>query len=104
MSYVIDALKRDLNDPNSPYYLGQPTTSEYIQNMLKGINTHYFGSNKKTFLAQPQSDMVQIMRNAKENNNKNNWLKTATAAVLGVAGIFLLKKVPIVSSILKIFK
>ena len=122
-SFITESVRNDLCDPNSPYYLGQPSTIDYIQQTLRGMgvnrgrcyNTNYLGSNKRAFLAQPQVDTFMVMKNAHDDNIRNNWMKFIVGTTVGLASLFVFKKIPglnlipkafghIISSIGSIFK
>jgi len=86
----------DMNNPNSIYYIGGPSISEQIQNVINGggYKTNYFGSAAKGILVQPNSDCVQFTNKAVERKRfkeKISMIGTCAAALLGV---LIFRKIP----------
>lgn len=102
-------VREELNNPNSPYYLGSPSTYEKIQDFLrsynnKGINTNYFGGNAKNYLSRAESDYFihnKMMNEIEQKNKFKAWtLGIGMATAAGLAYIFR-GKIPLIGRFLK---
>ena len=109
---TLASVKQELNNPDSPYYLGKPSTIEQIQNFLngynnKGINTNYFGENAKQYLSRSEYDYFihNKMMNEIENKNKNKAWTLGIGAVLLTSMAYLFRgKIPLIGRFLKKIK
>ena len=86
----------EINNPNSPYYIGGPSIQQQIQNVLNSGNykTNYFGSSARGILAQPNADCVQFKNKISERKKIKDIIELAGVATTAVIGFLLLRKIP----------
>ena len=105
---TIRKAQQELANPASPFYLGNGTSLQRLDSYLKGygygnfsggINTNYFGANKKMYLAPPSRDKFELYNKAVAQNQTKRWIAGGLAAI---AGLFLLRgKIPFIGKFLK---
>ena len=86
----------EINNPNSPYYIGGPSIHQQIQNVLNSGNykTNYFGSSARGILAQPNADCVQFKNKNSERKKIKDIIGLVGAATTAVIAFLLLRKIP----------
>ncbi len=103
------SVQRELNNPDSIYYLGGPSSYEKLQNFLNGygingINTNYFGKNAKNYLARAEQDAFVHNKIMQDIDKRNKWetglLWAGVALTTGLAYIFR-GKIPFIGKFLK---
>ena len=106
MSWAEDAALKELNNPNSPYFLGTPSVGNQINDYLNGRGTYYtnyFGANKARYLAPRTADSFEVMNSVKKRNDFNNlWAKIGLGTA-GVIGLLIARKIPGLSLIFPLF-
>ena len=105
---TIRKAQQELSNPSSPFYIGNGSSFSRLNNYLNGygygnfrggINTNYFGANKKMYLAPPSTDKFELYHKAVAQNQTKKWIAGGLAAV---AGFFLLRgKIPFIGKFLK---
>jgi len=102
-SWAESQAQLELHNPTSPYFIGQPTVPDQIRQYLNGTckvncagyyNTNYFGSGKKSILARPTTDSVEIMGKVKQRNKFNSMMSLLGTGIAATVGFFLLRKIP----------
>lgn len=103
MKEAIEAAQRyDLNNPNSPFYLGKKSDlfllNEYLHGKKSGYNTNFLGL-KKSVLAPARYDHVDIGNKILAEQKTKKWL---AGGAIAVAAAFLLRgKIPFIGKFLK---
>lgn len=101
MSYY-SGLNDDLTNPNSPYYLGAPSSLEQINNYLHGThygynnnpyyNTNFLGKVNNRFITPLRADQVEIQGRIAERRRKEGLSIGVAAAIAGVASLLIFRK------------
>lgn len=101
MDGVFSRANAELNDPNSPYYLGRPSSISQIDSYLRGgYRTNYFGPNASRYLSSLDHDAFMLQKSRDRRNNEN----LLTFLGIGVAAITawcLRGKIPFIGKFLK---
>ena len=88
---------KEINDPNSQYYIGQPSAIEQIQNYMRGVSgtsTNYFGGKTNIYPGQPAYDKFESPNNVDRRRNHENIFKAAIAGTAALLAGLALRKVP----------
>ncbi|MCQ2957747.1 MAG: hypothetical protein MJ180_02470 [Candidatus Gastranaerophilales bacterium] len=100
MSWSDKEAFKELSDPNSVYYLGNPSPFVQVQNYLNGFggrgyyNTNYFGANKARYLAPRMSDSVEIMGAIKKRNDFNSRVPKVGIGAAAILSLLVARKIP----------
>ncbi len=103
--YTLANVQHELNNPNSAFYLGNPSTYEQINNLIHGgmqsqeIRTNYFGKDKNKYLSPPTTDSVEILNKVKKERKTLNWV--IGGSIAAVIGFLFRGKIPIIGKLLK---
>ena len=104
-SLAMSMAQQELNDPNSQYYLGQPSILEQINNYMNGVNPSYGArglTKRNMYIGQPVQDKFESAANIARGRKQEDifsYIVTGTATVLG---LLVLRKVPLVNKIPKL--
>ena len=97
MDGVYQRAQAELNNPDSPYYLGAPSSIERLRSYMGEIKTNYFGPDAKRYLARRNVDSFELLEKMREKRSQRNWLYAA----LGITAFLFRGKIPIIGKFLK---
>ena len=106
-SLAFTMAQKELNDPNSQYYLGNPSINEQIDNYMRGVpysQVPKFGikGSRTLYAGQPQQDEFAMLANARKSRKIEDGFKAFLGVSAAVLGALILRKVPVVSKIPKL--
>ena len=106
-SLAFTMAQKELNDPNSPYYLGNPSIQEQIDNYMRGVpysQIPKFGikGNRTLYTGQPQQDEFTMLANARKSRKIEDGVKAFLGVSAAILGALVLRKVPVVNKIPKL--
>lgn len=101
MDGVFSRANAELNDPNSPYYLGRPSSIEQINSYLRGeYRTNYFGPSASRYLSSLDRDAFMLQK-AKDRENNERILTFFGVGIAAITAWCLRGKIPFIGKFLK---
>jgi len=106
-SLAFKMAQQELNDPNSQYYLGNPTVGEQIQSFMRGVpysQVPKFGvkGSRTLYTGQPNQDEFEMFANARKARKQEDGFKAFLVGAAAVVGALVLRKVPVINKVPKI--